>query len=67
MSEASFARDYFEPKGMSFSQSDALFPPQSIRASLAADYNAQCAVLCFGPFPTFEEVGKALQDIRSLL
>ena len=37
VSEASFPRDYFEPEGMSFANSDALFPPASLRPAIEVD------------------------------
>ena len=52
---------------MSFAKSDALFPPAELRAVIAAGFEAQCRVLCFGPFPTWDEVQARLEDIRSLL
>lgn len=67
VSETSFPRDYFEPAGMSFATSDALFPPATLHAPLAADYQEQCGNLCFGPFPAFDEVTAAFDKIRHLL
>lgn len=67
VSEASFPRDYFEPAGMSFTNSDALFPAPPLREAIEADYRVQCGNLCFGPFPSFEAVHAALEGIRPLL
>ena len=52
---------------MSFAKSDALFPPADLRPTIAADFEAQCRVLCFGPFPTWDEVQARLEEIRGLL
>ena len=52
---------------MSFAKSDALFPPAELRAVIAAEFETQCRVLCFGPFPTWDEVQARLEDIRELL
>src|SRR5579863_917358 len=56
VSKEHFERSYVPPAGMSFAQSDALFPPAQLRAVLAAGFEAQCRVLCFGPFPSWEEM-----------
>jgi hypothetical protein len=52
---------------MSFARSDALFPPSELRATIAAGFEAQCRVLCFGPFPTWDDVQARLEEIRRLL
>lgn len=64
---AHFAKSYVAPPGMSFAQSDALFPPAELRSAIAADFEAQCRVLCFGPFPSWDEVQARLEVIRDLL
>jgi hypothetical protein len=46
-----FEKSYVPPPGMSFAQSDALFPPTDLRAVLAEEFEKQCRILCFGPFP----------------
>jgi hypothetical protein len=67
ISTASFPRSYAPPPDMSFANSDALFPHAALRAVIAADFNAQCRVLCFGPPPTWDDVEARFADIRSLL
>jgi Nucleotidyl transferase AbiEii toxin, Type IV TA system len=62
-----FPKSYMPPPEMSFAKSDALFPSGGLRASIAADFQAQCRVLCFGPSPTWDEVQARFEDIRSLL
>jgi Nucleotidyl transferase AbiEii toxin, Type IV TA system len=62
-----FERSYVPPPGMSFATSDALFPPAELRAVLAAEFEKQCRTLCFGPFPTWDEVQARLEAIRDLL
>jgi hypothetical protein len=52
---------------MSFAKSDALFPPAELGAVLAAEFEKQCLVLCFGPFPTWDEVQSRMEEIRKLL
>ena len=44
---------------MGFARSDALFPPAELRAVIASEFEKQCRVLCFGPFPNWEEVERA--------
>ena len=67
VSETSFPRDYFEPEGMSFASSDALFPPASIHSPIEADYQTQCSNLCYDVFPKFDEVLNALAAVRDRL
>jgi hypothetical protein len=62
-----FPKSYVPPPGMSFAGSDALFPPTDLRAIIAAGFAAECRVLCFGPFPTWDEVQARLEEIRDLL
>jgi hypothetical protein len=67
ISTAHFASSYVPPPGMSFAGSDALFPPGDLRTAIAADFEAQCRMLCFGLFPTWNEVQARLESIRGLL
>ena len=62
-----FEKSYVPPPDMSFAKSDALFPPAELRATIAAGFEAQCRVLCFGPFPSWDEVQARLEKIRGLL
>jgi hypothetical protein len=52
---------------MTFAKSDAMFPAAELRAALAAEFEAQCRVLCFGPFPSWDEVPARLDGVRELL
>jgi len=67
VSTAHFPKSYVPPPQMSFAGSDALFPPAGLRATIAAAFEAQCRVLCFGPSPTWDEVQARLEGIQSLL
>jgi Nucleotidyl transferase AbiEii toxin, Type IV TA system len=67
ISSRHFPKSYVPPPDMSFAKSDALFPPAALRALIAPGFEAQCRVLCFGPFPTWDEVQARLGSIRSLL
>ncbi|MBI3818642.1 MAG: nucleotidyl transferase AbiEii/AbiGii toxin family protein [Planctomycetes bacterium] len=67
ISRTHFARDYFPPVGMTFSDSDALFPPAELVAVLSQDYEEQCRILCYGAAPSWSEIMARLENIRSLL
>ena len=62
-----FPESYVPPPAMSFAKSDVLFPPAALRAVLAAEFEEQCKILCFGPIPTWEDLQGKLQAIRKLL
>jgi hypothetical protein len=42
ISRTHFAESYFYPQGMSFANSDALFPPAELAQVVGAEYEAQC-------------------------
>ena len=67
ISRAHFERDYFYPEGMSFSRSDALFPPAVIAEAIAHDYEQQCRMLCYGAFPTWLDVQARFDELRAQL
>ena len=67
ISREHFDKSYVPPPGMSFAKSDALFPPAELGAVLAAEFEKQCRVLCFGPFPSWEQVQARLESVRDLL
>ena len=67
ISRIHFARNYFYPDGMSFSKNDALFPPQKLAAILGPEYEAQCKMLCYGPYPSWAEIQGRLLELRYLL
>lgn len=62
-----FPAHYFCPEGRSFANSDAIFPPERLSAVLRADYEAQCAALCYGDFPNWNEVMARFELLRPLL
>lgn len=47
ISRTHFAKSYFFPEAMSFSRSDALFPPAELASVIGPQYEAQCRVLCY--------------------
>jgi hypothetical protein len=62
-----FEKSYVPPPDMTFAKSDALFPSPELAKAIAAGFEAQCRVLCFGPSPTWDEVQARLAAIRELL
>ena len=67
ISRAHFPKSYFCPDGMSFAKSDAFFPSEELGTMLGAEYERQCGVLCYGPYPSWVEVQARFDEIRSLL
>ena len=67
ISRAHFAQSYFAPEGMSFAGSDALFPPPELGQTIGREYETQCRQLCFGAFPSWEEVQARFVDLRARL
>jgi len=67
ISTAAFPRDYFRPSNLRFSASDALFPTGDLRALIAADYEAQCRALCYGPYPAWAKVETVFEELQALL
>jgi hypothetical protein len=62
-----FPKSYVPPPGMSFAKSDAMFPPAELRAVLGSEFEAQCRVLCFRPFPDWNQVQASFEGIREHL
>ena len=67
ISRAHFPRSYFHPDDMRFAKSDALFPPANLAEIISAEYDAQCRLLCYGPYPSWAEVQGRLLELRELL
>jgi hypothetical protein len=67
ISRVHFPRNYFFPDGMSFARSDALFPVADLAAKIGAEYERQCRMLCYGPYPTWTEIQARLLELRQLL
>ncbi|HST11629.1 MAG TPA: nucleotidyl transferase AbiEii/AbiGii toxin family protein [Terriglobales bacterium] len=67
ISRAHFPRSYFFPEGMSFARSDALFPPPELTTLIGPEYEAQCRMLCYGPYPSWAEVQARFVEMRDLL
>jgi hypothetical protein len=67
ISRAHFERGYFHPEGMKFANSDALFPPEDLAKTIRAEYEAQCKLLCYGPYPSWQEVQDRFAALRGLI
>jgi Nucleotidyl transferase AbiEii toxin, Type IV TA system len=67
ISKTHFPKSYFFPEGMRFAQSDALFPPSELAAVIGAEYEIQCKLLCYGPYPSWAEVQARFVELRELL
>ncbi len=67
ISRTHFAKSYFYPEGMSFAKSEALFPPAELAKVISAEYETQCKMLCYGPYPSWAEIQARLLEIRALL
>jgi hypothetical protein len=51
----------------SFARSDVLSPPSELEEVIGAEYEAQCRLLCYGPYPTWPEAKARFLEIRELL
>ena len=60
-------RSYFPPEKMSFAKSDAQFPPADLAKKISAEYQGQCKLRCYGPYPSWQEVQNRLLTLRELL
>jgi hypothetical protein len=67
ISKLHFPKSYFSPPGMSFAHSDALFPPPELVSIIRPGYELQCKTLCYGPYPSWQEVQARFLEIRGLL
>ncbi len=62
-----FDRGYFFPPEMRFAVSAALFPSSDIDVILGSEYEAQCRMLCFGPYPLWTEVKARFLELQDWL
>ena len=67
ISRAHFSRSYSAPEEMCFARSDALFPSPGLADAIGHEYEAQCRQLCFGAYPSWEEVQDRFSDLREFL
>jgi Nucleotidyl transferase AbiEii toxin, Type IV TA system len=62
-----FPNSYRPPPDLSFAASEALFPPKELRDQIEPDYEAECARLFAGPYPSFDDVLGRLEGLKELL
>jgi len=67
VSTAHFPRSTFTPEGMSFANSDALFPPAELASTIRTEFETQCRLLCYGPPPTWDMVQGRFKELEHLL
>jgi hypothetical protein len=67
VSREHFEVNYVAPPNMSFINSDAFFPSKNLEVILAAEFEKQCRMLCFGQFPTWRQIQKRFKELRQLL
>ena len=67
ISRAHFSRSYSCPDNMRFAGSDALFPSADLAVSIGAGYEAQCRLLCYGPYPAWAQIQARFRELRDLL
>ena len=67
ISTESFPQSYVPPPGMTFARSDAMFPPPGLSEALAAEYESQCRMLCFGVIPSWDDVQDRFMSIRDMI
>jgi Nucleotidyl transferase AbiEii toxin, Type IV TA system len=67
ISREHFERSYFYPEGMEFSASDALFPPAELASVIGLAYEEQCKILCYGSYPSWQQIQARFVEIRELL
>lgn len=67
ISRTYFPRDYAHPEGMTFAKSEAIFPSGELAEMIAREYEEQCRMLCYGPFPAWTDVQARFNELRELL
>lgn len=67
VSRAHFSKYYIPPEGLRFGASQALFPADALREMVRTTYEAQCRLLCFGTYPSWDEVEARFVQLRDLL
>ncbi len=67
ISRTAFPKSYFYPEDMRFSLSDALFPPAELATVIGAEYEEQCRLLCYAPYPHWRDVLARFAELRAVL
>jgi hypothetical protein len=52
---------------MSFARSDALFPQPALASVVGPEYEAQCRMLCYGSYPSWDNVQNRFLEMRDIL
>ena len=58
---------YCYPEGMVFAKSDAIFPTPELSRIVEPEYEEQCNLLCYSPYPSWAEVLARFNELRDLL
>nr|WP_255512976.1 MULTISPECIES: nucleotidyl transferase AbiEii/AbiGii toxin family protein [unclassified Tychonema] len=67
LSKTYFKSKEFSPTNLIFANSEALFPTGDLRKAISKAYTEQCQILCYGSYPSWEEVEECFSSIRSKL
>lgn len=67
VSERHFPKQHVAPSGLDFSNSEGLFPDESLVGLIRSDYEEQCETLCFGGYPSFDDVTRRLKELQPAL
>lgn len=67
VSEKYFPSEQSPPEKINFANSEALFPTGDLRKAISKAYTDQCQILCYGSYPSWEEVEECFSSIRSKL
>ncbi len=67
VSKKHFETDYIAPPEMNFAKSDAIFPKGDMEIALAAEFEKQCRILCFGEIPTWRQIQQQFMEIQDFL
>jgi len=62
-----FKKQYERPPDLRFTNSTGIFPTADLRAQITPDYDEQCQTLCYGRYPSFDDVLARFEEIRDLL
>ena len=67
LSKIHFPSDHFPPENLNFANSAALFPTGDLLKAISKAYTEQCQILCYGSYPSWQEVEEYFSSIRSKL
>jgi predicted nucleotidyltransferase component of viral defense system len=67
ISQIHFEGNHCPPENLSFANSPALFSTGELRKAISIAYIKHCQVLCYGKYPSWEEVEECFISIRNKL